>query len=229
MCRASSSSSSSSSSSTTRVASATLIRPTSAEKMFALLNDWVLFFLALGTSPLALMPFLADVVYIPIADGTLDWPVAFELLIIYLQEIERNPDAWNLVNIYAKSGAIDVRRAEAETIAHSRYASSCFRAAGGSRGKSNGRPGGGSSGGHVAFQFANTAKHNSTSNKGCAAWNNSTDHKPEHVDANGRCNFAHKCNQWVTDKGKNGQCLGNHKRPECDYDSAKKSDKPVKA
>ena len=80
--------------------------------MFALLNDWVLFFLALGTSPVVLMPFLADVVYIPIADGTLDWPVAFELLVIYLQEIEKNPDAWNLVNIYAKSGAIDVRRTQ---------------------------------------------------------------------------------------------------------------------
>jgi len=50
----------------------------------------------MGTSPLILLPFLADVVYIPLSNGSLEWPVAFELLLIYLKEIEKNPEAWNM-------------------------------------------------------------------------------------------------------------------------------------
>ena len=224
----SSASSSSSNSLNGRSVAATLVRPQSVEKMAALLNDWVLFFLALGSSPLILLPFLADVVYIPLSDGTLEWPVAFELLVIYLQEIEKNPDVWNLANIYSKSGAIDVRRSEAEVIAFERYPSHCFRSSGGTRGKS--RLGGGDQNGGLAHtDLSNVVKHNGSSKKGCIAWNINTEHKAEHVDANGRCKFAHRCNQWVTDKGPNGQCLGSHKRPQCDYDTAKRSDKAVKA
>ena len=227
----SSSSSSSSSSSPSllgKSVSATLVRPQSVEKMAALLNDWVLFLLALGTSPLVLLPFLADVVYIPLSDGTLEWPVAFELLVIYLQEIERNPDVWNLGNIYSKSGAIDVRRSDAEVIAFERYPSHCFRSSGGTRGKSRLGNGDSHSGRHNT-DLSNVVKHNGASKKGCVAWNLSSDHKAEHVDANGRCKFAHRCNQWVTDKGPNGQCLGNHKRPDCDYEPSKRTDKAVKA
>lgn len=49
-----------------------------------------------------------------------------ELLIIYLQEIEKNPDVWNLANVYAKSGAIDVRRAEATVLARANGAKTTY-------------------------------------------------------------------------------------------------------
>jgi hypothetical protein len=215
------SSSSSSSSSSWSSAAATLTRPKSWEKMVALLNDWTLFLLALGTSPLVLLPFLADVVFTPLSNGALEWPVAFELLIIYLQEIEKNPDTWNLANVYAKSGAIDVRRAEAIVLARAHYAAGCFRARGGNPGLVS--PGGG------AIDLSNITKFTSTSKRGCVAWNNGVAHRQDHLDSSGRCRFLHACNHWVKDKGKNGQCLGKHKRDACDYPADQKCAEPVKA
>ena len=49
------------------------------------------------------------------------------------------------------------------------------------------------------------------------------------VGADGRCMFKHGiCDQFVTDKGKGGQCGSTqHKRPNCDYDSSKKCTRPV--
>jgi hypothetical protein len=191
--------------------------------MVALLNDWALFLLALGTSPLVLLPFLADVVYIPLSNGALDWPVAFELLIIYLQEIEKNPDTWNLANVYSKSGAIDVRRAEATVLARAHYAAHCFRARGGIPGTVKTGPGAGN------IDLSNVTKFNSTSKRGCVAWNNGVAHQQVHLDSSGRCKFLHACNHWVKNKGKNGQCLGNHKRSACDYAADQKCSEPVSA
>jgi len=197
----------SSTSGVSKAASATLRRPKNVGNMMLLLNDFVLVCTAVGiATPLVLCPFLADVVYIPVSEGVLDWPVAFELLLIYLQEVDRHPDQWSLATIYAGSGAIDVRRKEASAIAKARYPASFFRAHGGN-------PGGGNPG---AKKLDNVEQFNATSKRGCTAWNNGTAHDASSVDANGRCKFRHACNQWVTDKGKGGQCLGDHKRGACD-------------
>ena len=222
--------SSSSSSSSKLVSSSTLLRPKSSEKMYALLNDWVLFSLALGTSPLVMLPFLSDVVYIPVAEGVLEWPVAFELLLIYLNEIERNPDVWNMANVFAKSGAIDVRRAQADLMARARYPATSFRARGGNPGKSRITDDALASGlnANGGVDLSRITKHNTTCKRGCHAWNNCIDHLSTHVDANGRCKYFHGCNQWVSDKGPGGQCLGAHKRVDCTYDPTKKLDKALK-
>ena len=136
------------------------------------------------------------------SDGVLEWPIAFELLLIYLQEVDRQPDRWSLGTIYAGSGAIDVRRKEAAAIAKARYSPSFFRSNGGSPGITTGAGG---------KKLENIDLFNATSKRGCTAWNNGTAHDASTVDANGRCKFRHACNQWVTDKGKGGQCLGDHK------------------
>ena len=66
--------------------------------------------------------------------------------------------------------------------------------------------------------------------RGCNAWNNGTPHLGKNVDPKtGKCRFLHKCDQFVDDKGVYGQCLGDHKRKDCDYDSAHKVKVPVKA
>ena len=45
----------------------------------------------------------------------------------------------------------------------------------------------------------------------------------------GTCVFAHACNQFVSDKGPNGYCLGDHARGAgCTYDDAKKLRAPAK-
>jgi hypothetical protein len=43
----------------------------------------------------------------------------------------------------------------------------------------------------------------------------------------GTCICAHKCNQFVSDKGANGYCFGDHVRPDCKYDDAKKLKAPA--
>jgi hypothetical protein len=44
----------------------------------------------------------------------------------------------------------------------------------------------------------------------------------------GSCVFAHACNQFVSDKGPNGYCFGDHVRPDCKYVDAKKLKAPAK-
>ena len=78
--------------------------------------------------------------------------------------------------------------------------------------------------------FVGTVKPGITGSSGCVAWNTGKDHLKKHVLADGTCKFLHKCNQYVTDKGKGGQCLGDHKRgPDCDYPMDKRCKEPVKA
>ena len=218
-------SSSSSSSSSSSAKSAKLVRPKSMGNMMMLLNDFILSCSAIGlASPIVLCPFLADVVYSPVSDGTLDWPVAFELLILYLSQIEDNPDTWNFSNVFAKSGAIDVRRREATVVARARYPASFFRVHGGIPGNDTQRTQGGQ------LDLKNVTTWNLNATQACAAWNLGTQHRREHVDSTGRCKYLHNaCDQYVTDKGKNGQCLANHKRGACKYDDAKKCSKPVSA
>ena len=47
--------------------------------------------------------------------------------------------------------------------------------------------------------------------KCCITFNLGRDHTNTNIlDANGFCRFRHVCNQWVSDKGKYGRCLGDH-------------------
>ena len=161
-----------------------------------LLNDFVLLCTALGVAnPVVLCPFLADIVYTPVSEGSLDWPVAFELLLLYLHQIENNPDVWHFANVFAKSGAIDVRRREAMIIAKARYPSSFFRTHGGNPGSDvdKSQKGG-------KFDLNNITLFNDKATQACAAWNLKNSHKRENIDKNGRCKFLHGvCDQWVTD------------------------------
>ena len=51
----------------------------------------------------------------------------------------------------------------------------------------------------------------------------SSDLKPD-----GTCTLAHKCNQFVSDKGPGGYCMGPHARcTGCDYDAGKKLRAPA--
>lgn len=49
-----------------------------------------------------------------------------------------------------------------------------------------------------------------------------------HLKPDGTCTFAHKCNQFVSDKGPGGYCMGPHARCNgCDYDATKKLRSPA--
>jgi hypothetical protein len=210
--------------------SASLKRPNSASQMFSLVHQFQMVCVATGlTSIMAMGPFLDDVVYEPVRRQVLDWPTAFELMIVYLRTVENDPNRYNIGNVVAASAGMDAKREEALNIARGLYPASFFSLFRGRRGEPRGhddddvkqkKEGKG--------EFKGDIKgHNETGERGCAAWNNGNSHLAKHIDTKtGKCKFRHACNQFVSDKGPGGQCLGNHRRKDCDYDESKKCSQP---
>ena len=211
-----------------------LVRPTGIIQLAALLHNFVLVCTATGlANVVALAPFIDEIVYEPLRIGSITWPVAFELLVLYLRTVENYPDQWNIANVYHGSGGIDVKRREATLAAAGQYTAAVLRAAGGhAQPIATAITGGGneaaaSSGDTTKWYKGEPKSDTATSSMGCSAWNNGGKHKAAAV-KNDTCTYKHVCNQWVTDKGKNGQCHGSHKRDACTYDATKKCAAAVK-
>ena len=216
----------SSSDSTSSVSfSASMTRPHSIEQLTSLLNLWSLACIATGvTNAVGLHIFMEDVIFEPIRSQSCAWPVAFECMILYLRLVESGT-SYVLATVKEKSGGMDSIREEATAIARDHYPAAFFRIFGGNP-RDEIIPGGGKKG----DVFKGTLKGDTpTSTRGCVAWNMGSPHLAKHVGPDGKCLFKHGiCDQFVTDKGKGGQCGSTqHKRPECDYDSAKKCSKPL--
>ena len=205
--------------------SASLVRPHSLEQLMSLLNMWTLACIATGvTNPVGIHIFVEDVVCEPTRSHSCPWPVAFECMVLYLRLVESST-SYSIASVKEKSGGIDAIREEATAIARDHYPAEFFRILGGNP-KDVIPPGGKK----VPDVFKGTVKGDTpSSNKGCVSWNMGTPHLAKHVGADGRCMFKHGiCDQFVTDKGKGGQCGSTqHKRPNCDYDSSKKCTRPV--
>jgi len=221
------SSSSSSGHSTTKSFSASLVRPSSEAAMFSLLNLFVGVCHALSlVNVLSMTEFLEDVVYEPVRLGVLQWPVAFECLVIYLRMLEAHSSSYKLKTIVHQAGGIDSIRAQALKEAQDRYSAAFFRTHGGNPLDTHVK-GGGDKESHL---YTGSLKgHNSNANKCCISWNTGTPHLAKNVDAKGCCKFLHACDQYVADKGPGGQCRGDHKRSDCDYPEDKRCKKPVQA
>ena len=206
--------------------SASMTRPHSLEQLTSLLNMWSLACIATGVSnAVGLHIFMEDVIFEPIRSHSCPWPVAFECMILYLRLVESGT-SYVIATVKEKSGGIDAIRDEATAIAREHYPAAFFRPLGGNP-KDENNPGGGKKGAEV---FKGTLKGDTpTSTRGCVAWNMGSPHLAKHVGPDGKCLFKHGiCDQFVTDKGKGGQCGSTqHKRPECDYDPAKKCSKPL--
>ena len=206
--------------------SATLIRPSTVHGMYSLLNGFTLTCHAFGLcNVLAMGPFLEDVVYEPIRTNTIPWMVAFESLILYLRLVENGSGAYNITDVVRKFGGIDALRAQALVSAHEHFPAAFFRTVGGNP-NSKGTGTSDTSGGE---HYTGTIKGSRPgASKPCISWNLGKPHLAKNVDANGLCNFLHKCDMYVSDKGPDGRCLGNHKRADCDYDPAKRVKQPAK-
>jgi hypothetical protein len=148
---------------------------------------------------LVLLAFLDEVVYKPVAEGLYTWEVAFEIVLQYLQEVEASNGMFCIGNIRQKLGGIDAVRAAATSKAKEVHGKTFFRALGGNPGSSNDVP------------AEATIKGNSGSKKGCASWNLGNKHSAGHLDASGRCKFAHKCDAVLTENDANGTrvCIGH--------------------
>lgn len=217
---------SSSTNSSSRFA-ATLTRGKSLEQVCCLLNLFVLVACSAGVTSLPLIsPFLDEVFYEPIRTGEISWPVAFEMLILYIRMVESQPSHYNLATVIYKTGGIDAKRKVAASVAAGLYPKSLFfRVLGGKPSDVKDADVGN---GDKKIFTGSLSGYNLSSKRGCVVHNMGGHHLAKYVE-NGKCKFFHGCDQHVTDKGPAGQCLStSHVRANCDYDAAKKCSQPCK-
>ena len=191
------------------------IRPNSVGEMSAFLTTWTMLLDGLGTATILISGrFLHDVVYTPLADGLVTWQQAFELLLVYLEEIERVAgDEVNLSNVYDR-GAQDTMLKRA-------------------RERAPGKPkadGGGDDfredGACVVFNGSWNKKATRTCHTFNMQGKKPSDHPPASLNPNGTCKFLHACDKYVTNNGPAGMCLGNHPRWKCNNPNVTPDGKP---
>ena len=202
------------------------------QQMYSLLSHFSLVCHATGLgNTLVMTPFLNEVVYEPLRMGTLVWPEAFELVLVYLRRIENQPSVYMLSNVVSKSGGMDTLRAEAKIAARKLYPQAIFRAHGGIPGS------GGTDDRTTNLGQRKASSFNTQSKQCCAAWNTGrslaaakdASHFDKHLGPNGKCKFNHACSQWVTGKGKNGQCGATDHTRAMGCTNPDKCDDPVQA
>jgi hypothetical protein len=195
---------------------ATLVRPKNEAEFYEMIHLFIMLMVALGmASATIVMKFLDDVVYSAIRMKE-SWKVAHELLMLYFREIDLDPmRLMHMGNVYRRGGQ-DTLLSEAR-----RNAAAFFRAGGGNLQLE---------GAIDTIKDTKTIKPNGNgddkSKRPCADFNAGRPCKQLKPD--GSCVFAHACNQFVSDKGPNGYCFGDHVRPDCKYDDAKKLKAPAK-
>ena len=187
----------------------TLTRPNSEGMFYEMLHYFLIVITGLGlVSYVIASRFVDDVVY-----GAMrlreSWQVAHELLLVYLRECDYDHTrTLTLANVFRRGGQ-DTFMSEARA-----NAAAFFRPGAGTA-----RPGGGE------LDDSSIKKHNgkftASSQKPCNDFNSG---KPcSRLLPDGTCKFNHVCNQFVTDKGPGGRCLGNHARCNgCTYPESKR-------
>jgi len=196
---------------------ATLVRPKNESEFYEMIHLFIMLIVALGMASYTIVgKFLDDVVYSVIRMRE-NWKVAHELLLLYIREIDLDPlRTMHMGNVFRRGGQ-DTLLSEAR-----RNAAAFFRAGGGILQLE---------GANDTFKETKTIKLNSGSDdlskRPCADFNAGRPCKK--LKADGTCVFAHACNQFVSDKGPNGYCFGDHARGAgCSYDDAKKLRAPAK-
>ena len=165
--------------------------------------------------------FIAKTIYEPMRELGLTFSVAFEFMLSHLDDIERDPTRATTVGNVVDSGKQDTHLVKAK-----RNEAVFFRTR-----AANAQPGS-AGGGDGSIDNNNRVSWNGKTTQGakkcCAAFNFANNvHSRKHLADDGTCIFAHKCNQWVSDKGPRGMCLGDHPKSQCTYDPAKRRDAPL--
>ena len=197
---------------------ATLVRPETEAEFYEMSHLFVMTVIALGlASATIVMKFMDDVVFATIRMKE-SFKLAHELLILYLREMDFDPArSLHMGNVFRRGGQ-DTLLSEAR-----RNAAASFRTCGGTpqlegatkQDTKNPKP-----------DIKPNGKFDGTSKKPCPDFNAGRPCKKLKPD--GTCVFAHRCNQFVSDKGPGGYCFGAHARcTGCDYDAGKKLRAPA--
>jgi len=202
------------------VHSVTLVRPETEAEFYEMTHLFIMTVIALGlASATIVIKFIDDVVF-----GTVrmkePFTVAHELVVCYFREMDFDPARLlHMGNVFRRGGQ-DTLLSEAR-----RNAAAFFRAGGG-----NLQPKGNNDDKLGNIKTVKTIKPNGksdeSSKKPCPDFNGGRPCK--HLKPDGTCTLAHKCNQFVSDKGPGGYCMGPHARcTGCDYDAGKKLRAPA--
>ena len=182
-----------------------IVKPKSMAEFSDVLMTWTMLLSGLGIASILVSgAFLREVVYDPIADGTVTWEGAFELWLVYLEEVERTAgDEVNLANVYNR-GAQDTMLKRAMERLPFRTSTGIFRG--------NGGNGDGGEGPKWNGSF------NSKSAGTCLTFNlGKKQHPATCLNEKGGCKFNHVCDAFVGDKGPGGRCGSDkHGRQNCD-------------
>ena len=180
-----------------------LVKPKTMAEFADILVTWTMLLSGLGLASILVSgAFLREVVFDTIADGTLPWEGAYELWLVYLEEVERTAgDDVNLSNVYNR-GAQDtmIKRAM------ERLPKRIFR------------PGGGGGDGDGDEEPKWNGSFNAKSTATCLTFNlGKKQHPTNCLNEKGGCKFNHACDQYVSDQGPKGRCGSvKHGRHNCD-------------
>ena len=189
-------------SSSSSLVSIELKRPQSLDAFSHMLSVWQTLLGATGLANIVIVgPFLSEVVFevIPVRG----WKVALEHFLLYISKIDSGV-GWELATA-TSLGSHDTfihnaLRAAGELKPHNPEPTSVVtEKAGKSKGDNK--------------ILWNGKFNTDPSARPCAAFNLGQDHKS--LKADGSCPFNHICDQWVSDKGKGGQCKASHSRSAC--------------
>ena len=192
---------------------AKLSRPSAENEFFGMLTVWTMLLAGLGVAPVLVSGvFLMDVVYTPLHEGTITWPTAFELFLVYLEEVEREAgDDVNLSNVYQR-GAQDTFLMRARERTPKGGKARIFR------------PGSEDDDG-AGIEW--NGSWNRKSKSCCITFNlGNKKHPASAINERGGCKYNHVCDHWVDDKGPGGTCGGDHPRVKCN--NPHKCDKELK-
>ena len=201
---------------TAQALTATLTRPTTESGYFEMLHYFIMVIVGLGiASYMTVSRFCDDIAWGALRMGE-SWQVSFELMCVYLKELDCDVTRKLTMGSIYRRGGQDTFLAEAR-----RSAAAFFRPlAGKARGV------GPDDDESTTKSIKPNGKFNSSAKRCCPDFNMG---KPcRQLDKDGACKLNHRCNQFVSDKGKGGVCFGDHARCNgCSYDASKKLSKPA--
>ena len=200
-----------------RSQSARIIRPKSATEFSDMLNSWIMICHATGLANVLITgAFLREIVYDGMSLQGLEWEVAHELFLVYLEALETSTDATLTMATVFRRGSQDTHLQRAMLRTQEHFKTRIFR---------GGLGGGGQKRGADGDQKWN-GSFNTKSSSCCITYNlGRKDHPASVLNEAGSCRFNHICDHYVTDKGPKGQCGGKHPRIKCN--NPNKCDKPV--
>jgi len=203
------------------VHSVTLVRPETEAEFYEMSHLFIMTIVALGLATATIViKFMDDVVFATIRMKE-HFRVAHELLLCYMREIDFDPTRnLHMGNVFRRGGQ-DTLLSEAR-----RNAAVFFRTSGGTPQLDGAKIPGDRITKNPKPDLKPNGKADDSSKKPCADFNAGRPCKKLKPD--GSCVFAHRCNQFVADKGPGGYCFGVHARcTGCDYDAGKKLRAPA--